>query len=157
MKRILIAGAVLVLGVGAFWFFTRGENSTGEYRFVDVDRGNIESVVSSTGTIEAVTTVEVGTQVSGIVSTISVDFNDSVKKGQVIARLDTTLLAIQVREASANVELAEAQVRRATRDFQRIDTLYKQQAVSDNDYSEAQYGIESATGLYCCIKGKGRN
>lgn len=144
MKKIWIAGIVLVLGVVGFWYVTRGENAGGDYRFVQVDQGNIESVVSSTGTIEAVTTVEVGTQVSGILSTIYVDFNDSVKKGQVIARLDTTLLAIQVREAGANVELAESQLRRATRDFDRIDALYKQKAVSDTDYSAAQYNIESA-------------
>jgi HlyD family secretion protein len=73
-----------------------------------------------------------------------VDFNDSVKKGQVIARLDTTLLAIQVREAKANVELADAQVRRSQRDFARIDALYKEKAVAVADYSEALYSIESA-------------
>lgn len=144
MKRALIPAVVLIVGAAGLWYFTRGHETGGEYRFVQVDRDDIESVVSSTGTINPVTTVEVGTQVSGILSTIYVDFNDSVKRGQVIARLDTTLLAIQVREARANVELADAQVRRAERDFARVDALYKESAVADADYSEALYTIESA-------------
>jgi HlyD family secretion protein len=144
MKKVLVPAAVLVVAAAGFWLFTRGNDAGGGYRFVQIDRGNIESVVSSTGTIDAVTTVEVGTQVSGIVSTIYVDFNDSVKKGQVIARLDTTLLAIQVREAKANVELADAQLRRAERDYARAEALYKENAIADTDYSEAQYGIEAA-------------
>jgi HlyD family secretion protein len=144
MKRLVIPAVVVLLAAAGLWFFTRGDDAGGGYRFVQVDQGNIESVVSSTGTIDAVTTVEVGTQVSGIVSTIYVDFNDSVEKGEVIARLDTTLLAIQVREAKANVELADAQVRRAERDYSRADALYKQGAVADADYSEALYSIESS-------------
>lgn len=144
MKKIVIPVAVILLGVAAFWFFTRGQAAGSAYRFVEIDQGNIEAVVSSTGTIGAVTTVEVGTQVSGILSTIYVDFNDSVQQGQVIAHLDTTLLAIQVQEAKANVELADAQVRRAERDFARVDALHKEKAVTDADYSEAQYTIEAA-------------
>jgi len=144
MKKVIIPAVVILLAAGGLWFFTRGSESGGGYRFVEVTKGDIESVVSSTGTIEPVTTVEVGTQVSGIVSTIYVDFNDSVKKGQVIARLDTTLLAIQVREAKANVELAEAQLRRAERDFTRKESLYKERAISDTDYSETLYNIEAA-------------
>lgn len=144
MKKIFVPAVVLVVAAASFWYFARGDDTGGGYRFVQVEKGDIESVVSSTGSIGAVTTVEVGTQVSGIVSTIYVDFNDSVKKGQVIARLDTTLLAIQVREAAANVELAEAQVRRAERDFVRTQALYKEKAVADADYSEVQYSIEAA-------------
>jgi HlyD family secretion protein len=146
MRKVLFAaGVVVVLAAAAFWFFSRGgKTDGGGYRFVEVTKGDIESVVAATGTIDAVTTVEVGTQVSGIVSKIYVDFNDSVKKGQVIAQLDTTLLAIQVREAKANVELAEAQLRRAERDYAQSEALHKEKAITDSDFSEAQYNVESA-------------
>ena len=110
MKRAIVVIVVLAIGVAAVWYSTRAEaESTMEYRFVEVTRGNLESVVASTGSIGAVKTVQVGTQVSGIINQIYVDFNDPVRKGQIIARIDTTLLASSVRDAQANLRRAEAQ------------------------------------------------
>ncbi|NNE36497.1 MAG: biotin/lipoyl-binding protein, partial [Rhodothermales bacterium] len=115
MKKWIIA--VIVIGAVAatgYWYMNGDSGDAGfSYRFVEVERGDVESVVASTGTLEAVTTVQVGTQVSGIVSNIYVDFNDNVRRGQIIAKIDTTLLASSVRDSEANVERNQAQLRQA--------------------------------------------
>ncbi len=143
-KFITIVFVLAIIGVAGWYFLqdTGGEVST--YRFVTVERGDLESVVSTTGTLEAVTTVEVGTQVSGIISEIFVDFNDTVRKGQVIARLDTTLLESAVRDSEANLERNEAQLRQAQREYARIEGLYEKEIVAENEFNSAQYDLEVA-------------
>ena len=107
---------VLTLATGAtgVWYtaFANGDGHA-TYRFVAVERGDVERIVSSTGTLEAVTTVQVGTQVSGIISEIFVDFNDKVDAGQVIARIDPTLLESAVRDAETDLARSLAQLRQA--------------------------------------------
>ena len=109
MKKSIIAIIFSIAGVAAWAYSHSGADEASGYRFVTVERGDLESVVSSTGTLDAVTTVEVGTQVSGRIAEILVDYNDQVEKGQVIARIDSTLLELAVREAEANLERLEAQ------------------------------------------------
>jgi HlyD family secretion protein len=77
---------------------------------VKVERGTISNVVTATGTIEAITTVDVGTQVSGIIQQIYVDFNDDVKEGQLLAKLDETNLSEQLKQSQANQDQAQAQL-----------------------------------------------
>ena len=89
------------------------------YRFTAVERGNVESTVSATGTLGAVRTVAVGTQVSGQIAELLVDFNDTVKKGQLLARIDPTLQQQAVTDAQASVERAQAQMLQAQRDYNR--------------------------------------
>jgi HlyD family secretion protein len=144
-KKIAASLAVAAAVAASLWAFTRTEgDSTGTYRFTAVDRGDVESVVSATGTLSAVTTVQVGTQVSGIVSKIFVDFNDKVRKGQVIARIDPTLLEIAVRNAEANRERSQAELDNAERNYGRAVALREQQILSETDYNEAQYNLDSA-------------
>jgi len=121
-----------------------GGEARGGYRFVTVERGDIESVVSATGNLEAVTTVQVGTQVSGIIAEIFVDFNDRVEENQVIARLDTTLLQSAIREAEANLERARAQFDHAKREYERTSDLYEKAILSESEYNTARYDFESA-------------
>jgi HlyD family secretion protein len=78
------------------------------FRFATVERGDLQALVSATGTLNAVTTVSVGTQVSGQVSALFVDFNDHVKKGQLLARIDPTIAQQGVADAQANLEKLEA-------------------------------------------------
>jgi HlyD family secretion protein len=92
---------------------------TTTYRFTAVERGNVEASVSATGTLNAVRTVQVGTQVSGQVSELLVDFNDTVKKGQLLARIDATLQQQAVTEAYAALERAQAQAQQAQREYGR--------------------------------------
>jgi HlyD family secretion protein len=113
MKKILIWMAVLaVIGVGAFMKFRDGSEGP-KFRTEKITKGDIVSTVTATGTVNAVTTVLVGTQVSGTIEHIYVDFNSPVKKGQLIARIDATSFEAQVEQAKANLNSAKANVEKA--------------------------------------------
>lgn len=146
MNKWIIALILLgAIGGGTYWYMNRDAGDGDfSYRFVDVERGDIESVVASTGTLEAVTTVQVGTQVSGIVSAIYVDFNDNVRKGQIVAKIDTTLLASSVRDSETNLERNKAQLRQAEREFKRVSELFEQKFVSEQEFNSALYNVENA-------------
>src|SRR5690606_16942854 len=112
MKRKILwgsAGALALLVLVRVVFGTGGR-AEGGYRFVEITRGDVESTVSSTGTLQATETVEVGTQVSGQIAEIHVDFNARVEKGQLIARIDPTLLRQEVRAAEVSVERSRAEL-----------------------------------------------
>lgn len=145
MKKIIwLIAAVIVTGA-TFWYFTRGDDTSARsYRFVTLEEGPLESVVSSTGTLDAVTTVQVGTQVSGIINKINVDFNDDVRKGEIIAQLDTALLSSAVDEASAAIARSEAQMNQAKLEFERTERLYENQVVTEVEYNAAKYAYEIA-------------
>lgn len=122
-KAIWILGIVVVLGAGYGAFRAKSRAAAApQIEFTEVTRGSIESTISTTGEINPVSTVEVGTQVSGIISKIYVDFNDLVRKGQVMAVLDTTILASTVRDARASLLKAQAQYDEAQREY----TYYKE-------------------------------
>ncbi len=145
MKKTTIIALVLSVTILAVWAYGRGATQeAGTYRFVSVERGDVESVVSTTGTLDAVTTVEVGTQVSGRIAEIHVDFNDRVEQGQVIARIDSTLLELAVREAEANLERLEAQLLQAEREYQRSSSLFADQVLAEADLEQAAYELDVA-------------
>lgn len=145
MKRAISIIAVLAVGAAVVWYTTRAEpESTMEYRFVEVSRGDLESVVASTGSIGAVKTVQVGTQVSGIINQIYVDFNDPVRRGQIIARIDTTLLASSVRDAQANLRRAEAQFVFNKAEYDRIAELYEKQFTTEVALNQAKFNLDNA-------------
>jgi len=151
-KIMRLAGVVLMLGAAgaAFGYYLhRGDSETGAYRFVTVERGDIETVVSATGTLEPVTTVEVGTQVSGTIEEILVDFNETVNEGQVVARLDTTLLEIAVREAHANLTRSQADFDQAEREHERFSRLSDEGITSSSDLDAAQYVLDVAKANLC--------
>lgn len=137
--RITATAAVLVLLTAGFWLFRQADAAeTPAYRFAAVERGSLEAAVSATGTLGAVTTVQVGTQVSGQVSAIYVDFNDRVRKGQLIARIDPTLQEQSVRDAQAQVERAQAELAKAQADFARNQQLHERKVVTDAEFSAIQ-------------------
>ncbi len=145
MKKWLILAAIAVAAGATAWFLTRDGDQGGEtYRLVEVSRGDVEEVVTSTGTLDAVTKVQVGTQVSGLIATIGADFNDRVSAGQVIAVIDTTLLASEVRSARANVARAEAERNDAQRELARTQELFREDLVSQTDLDKALYTAESS-------------
>src|ERR1044071_5275981 len=114
MKKKSIITAVLIFVLAAAGMLVYREafaKAAPQFRFVNVERGNLQQTVSATGTLGAVTTVSVGTQVSGQISSLLVDFNDHVKKGQLLARIDPTLAQQAVSDAQANVETAQAAAR----------------------------------------------
>ena len=145
-KKSLIAVAVIaVLAIAAVLIarvaFAR-EAPT--YRFATVERGNIESKVSATGTLNAVTPVSVGTQVSGQVSELLVDFNDHVKKGQLLARIDPTLAQQAVADAGANLQKSRAQELQSQRDYARNQELLSSGLVARSAYEQSQSSLDVA-------------
>lgn len=145
-KRSLIA--ILIVAVlaaaGVLVHRVAYAKETPAYRFATVQRGNIQSTVSATGTLNAVTTVSVGTQVSGQVSELLVDFNDHVKKGQLLARIDPTLAQQAVTDAQANVEKAQAEALQASRDYRRNGELTAAGLVAKSAYEQSQSSAEVA-------------
>ena len=145
-----IALAVAVIGIvfiGYRQFSGKAEEAEGQYRTEAVTISDLSSSISATGTLGATATVEVGTQVSGTLQTVEVDFNDSVLPGQVIARIDPSTLQARVSQAqaalaSAQANLAEARASaiNAQNDFQRKSELAAKQLVSrtERDLSAAQ-------------------
>lgn len=149
MKKYIIIGsiAIIILGVILFLVFN---NSNGKQKFVTdkVTRGDIKSTVSSTGTVNAVTTVQVGTQVSGTIQKLFVDYNSPVKKGQLLAQIDPSILEAQVGQAranllsaKANLEKSQVMLRDTKTTLERSKTLYAKNfiAKSDLDTSETNY------------------
>jgi HlyD family secretion protein len=143
-KWIISTVVVLLVGAVAYGFLSRRSGDGTSYRLVTVEKGNLESVVSATGALSAVTTVQVGTQISGIVAKMYVDFNDHVEKGQVIAKIDDTLLKTAVADADASLERNQADLHKAEIDFDRIKSLHQQGISADADFNTAQYNLEVA-------------
>ncbi|MGQ9617332.1 MAG: efflux RND transporter periplasmic adaptor subunit [Candidatus Aminicenantia bacterium] len=145
MKRVLtIAGVLILFGAVIFYFFINKKNSEQKFRTSNVERGNITLMVSATGTLNALTTVQVGTQVSGIISKLYADYNSVVKKGDTIAKLDDTFLKAQVSEAEANLYKANVTLKEAERNYNRAKELYSQGFISEAELNQAEANYESA-------------
>jgi len=112
MKRFIsIVVVALLLGAGVWgYLYAQGRNSSPKYRLAQVEQGPLTAAVSATGNLNAVITVQVGSQVSGQIKELLVDFNSVVKKGQIIARIDPQIFEAQVNQAKADVETAKAAV-----------------------------------------------
>jgi HlyD family secretion protein len=142
-KKWFIGITAVVVIAALVWFFTRnGKEIQGKYTMVKIDRGDLEAVVSSTGTLGAVTTVQVGTQVSGRIAKIYADFNQMVKKGQLLAMLDTSSLLMAVSEAESSYEKARAQLKQNKQDLDRMQYLFKENIKTKNDLEQAQVNYE---------------
>ena len=145
MKKTIAIIVVLIAVVATIWYTNSAEaESRLEYRFVSVETGDLESVVASTGNLNAVTTVQVGTQVSGIVNRIYVDFNDKVYRGQIIARIDTTLLVSSVRDARATMTRNQAQLDFSRTEYDRIKGLFDKQFATEVELNQAKYNLDLA-------------
>ena len=138
-KTIIIAIVIIAALVAAYFLFFGGSSKpTVEFEKTKVERTNIQSSITATGTIEPVTSVTVGTQVSGIVSHLYVDYNSIVKKGQVIAELDRTNLTSELNTARANLASAQSTLNFEQANYERYKTLYDKGLVSANDFETAK-------------------
>jgi HlyD family secretion protein len=138
-----VIAAATVLGAVLFFAF-RGKGNGPEYRTEIVSRGDIQAAVTATGTVNAVTTVLVGTQVSGTIKNIYADFNSPVKKGQLIAQIDPEMLEAQAGQARANLEKTDAQVRDAERTLKRNRELFSRNLIARSELDTAETNFESA-------------
>ena len=137
-------GAVVIVAL-VIWMFSGGKKEEEvTFETAKVERQNIHTTITATGTIEPVTSVTVGTQVSGIVSKLYVDYNSVVKKGQVIAELDRTNLTSELNRAKAELTSAQSTLNYETANFKRYQTLFDKGLVSANDYESAKLSYEKA-------------
>ncbi len=112
-KQLIVGGAVVaVLGIAAYYYWGN-QSSAPQYLTAKIERGNLRNTVTATGTLQAVTTVQVGSQASGTLVALNADFNSIVRKGQVIAQLDPAVSKAQVDQARANVQQARASLQQA--------------------------------------------
>ncbi len=145
MKKYVVVLVVVIVAVAAGIYFSSSKKPEITYRTAKVERGPLVSSVSSTGTLAAVITVQVGTQVSGTIQKLFVDFNSKVKKGQAIAEIDPALFTAQVEQtrgnylsAQGNLEKAKADLLDARRSLERNRQLLKGGIISQSDFDTAE-------------------
>ena len=145
-KKILVSSSITVIAliIIYFLFFRGSSEDQNKFVFAQITRGDLSSTITSTGTLQAVTTVDVGTQVSGKIDKILVDFNYNVKKGQLLAILDTTNLALQVSNAMTNLQKSQAQFELAKVQYERDKTLYDKGFMSEIDFISSKSNYETA-------------
>ena len=152
LGRLALVAAVLIgLGALAYTFLPRSGAAEGAYRTATAERGDIRVVISATGTLAALSTVDIGSQISGQVTDVLVDFNDQVKRGQVLARIDPSTYEAQIAQGSAqvasaraNLATAEAGLRNARADYARKAQLAGEQLVARSDADLARAQLEQA-------------
>ncbi len=153
VKKLAIIGSILVVVFVILLFVFKGNGNQPAYRTEPVTKGDIQATVTATGTVNAVITVQVGTQVSGTIKKLFVDFNSRVKKGQIIAQIDPSTFESQVLQAQANLLSAQANLDKAEttlvdakRTFDRNKELFAKNLIarSDLDTAETNYQADKA-------------
>lgn len=144
-KKALVIAAVAAITALAVWLLSGGKKEeTITFDTAAVALANIMNSITATGTIEPVTSVTVGTQVSGIVSKLFVDYNSVVKKGQVIAELDKTNLMSQLNTAKTQLATAQSQLNYQTANYNRYKTLFEKGLVAADDFDNAKLSYTQA-------------
>ena len=148
MKKIsklwYIAATVIIVAVAAWMLSGKQKDVQIQFKTEKAAKANIQNSVTATGTIEPVTSVTVGTQVSGIVSKLFVDYKSVVKKGQVIAELDKTNLISELNTSKANLASAQSSLKYETDNYNRYKTLFDKGLVSADEYETAKLSYDKA-------------
>jgi len=150
-KTIIFTATVVVVGLAAAAYIMRPKTVDASKINVETAKastGTISEVVEATGTLEAITTVEVGTQVSGIIDKIFVDFNTYVTKGQLLATIDTTNLAAQLEQSKATLDNAKAELDYQQATYDRMEPLNEKKLISQTDYDQTVYNLNKAKASY---------
>ena len=152
-KTILLSAAVVMVAVGGFWMLGSSEaKSTVSFATENVKKSNISNSITATGTIEPVTEVEVGTQVSGIIDKIYVDYNSVVTKGELIAEMDKITLQSELQSARATYDGNKAEYDYQKKLYERNKKLHDKQLISDTDYEQYVYNYERAKSSFDASK-----
>ncbi len=145
MKLFLMAVLIVVIGAGVVSMQRKKQGLTPEdFEMVAVERGDVVYEITASGKIQPINTITVGTQVSGIIEQVLVDYNDEVKEGQLLAMLDTAVLVENKNDAAARLELAKAKERIARLNYSRIEKLFKDKLVAKASLEEAEIALEEA-------------
>jgi HlyD family secretion protein len=143
-KIVIPVGLIIILAL-SFWLYSLGKsNKSPKYKTENVERGDITATVTATGTVSALTTVAVGSQVSGIISKMYVDFNSNVKKGQLLAELDPQSLQAQVDQRRADLAQVQAQERNSRLAFERAKSLLQEEFISRSEYDTAEGNLNAS-------------
>ncbi len=144
-KYLYIGSALALLAVGFIIFsMFRTAEQTYSFETAKVGKGTISNTITATGTLEAIKTVSVGTQVSGVIEKITVDFNSVVKKGQLLAQLDETPLLAQLEQSKSTVDQAEAQVKYQKSTYERYKALAEKKLIAQSDFDLAEYNYNNS-------------
>lgn len=146
LKKILVFITLAAIAYGAYYYYEKTNQLKPEdiYRLDEVTQGDIEQTVSANGTLNPVSLISVGTQISGIVRKLYVDFNDTVKKDQVLLELDSALSSAAITQSQSSVRNNQASVELATANEKRIRELYAQEFVSKQELDTAVQVLKSA-------------
>lgn len=148
-KKTIVAVVAVAVVALVLWLVLRpGKGDTILLETAPAERMTVRNSVTATGTIEPVTEVEVGTQVSGIIDRLYVDYNDVVKAGQLIAEMDKVTLQAELESSQADLASSKTEYEYRLKEYNRIKTLYEKQLVSDAEYDEALYMYETARNTY---------
>jgi HlyD family secretion protein len=146
-KWIIIFSAIVVVAAGGVWYFKRGNNDTPQYQTTTVARGELMQVVTATGTLNPVVNVTVGSQVSGRISKLNVDFNSIVKSNEVIAEIDPSTYQAAVQQASADLANAKANLELQQMEANRSSELFTNKLISGSDYDTAIATLHEAEAM----------
>ena len=146
MKKWIILGVVFALCGGIYAFSGKKEKDlqSQDFEIMKVEKGRIVEEVTASGKIQPINTVSVGTQVSGIVEKVLIDYNDEVKEGQLLAQLDTAVLTENKNDAKARLDLAHAKKKVADLNFKRYEKLYKDKLIAKASLEEAEVNLAIA-------------
>ncbi len=146
IKKLTVSVILLGIVIGAFYYYKQRSTLLPEqmYRFQAITKGDVVQTVSANGTLNPVTLISVGAQVSGRVSKLYVDFNDQVEKGQILLELDDALFAAQIAQSEGNVRNVQASVALAQANEARIRSLFSQEYVSRQELDQAVQALKSA-------------
>lgn len=128
------------------------KNNKNDFVFTTIEKGDLRNIISATGTIKAKGTVEIGSQVSGIVEKVYVKYNDKVTKGDILAKLDTNLLEISLEQAKAEIIKAEAQYQHTMKDFINKENLFKDKLISQYEFETARVNRDSSYASFLSAK-----
>ena len=140
--------AVVIIACAALIIFTRDKSKPLTVDTTTVCRGDVANIVTATGTVEPITQVEIGTQVSGIISHIYVDYNSEVTTGQLIAELDRTTLEAELASSTATMNSARVEYEYQEKNYARQKELHEKKVISDTDFETATYNYERAKAEY---------
>ena len=144
MKKFVWIAIVVGIAAGVFFLLGSRKKSEPKYRTAKVDRGDVTQTVTATGAVSAVTSVAVGSQVSGIIQRLYADFNSQVKKGDLLAELDPTPFQEKVNASRAGLDKANVEMRNAKINLDRQKALKKEGLAPQADYDQAQANYDSA-------------
>ena len=152
-KLLYIGSAVILVVAGFFVYKSFGStDKTISFETAKISKGTISNTVTATGTLEAVKTVELGTQVSGVITKIYVDYNSEVKKGQLLAQIDETPLLAQLAQSKSTVDQSEAEVKYQKATYERYKALIDKKLIAQSDYDLAEYNYNKAVATLHNVK-----